>query len=117
MWRFCASSRNQFHQYYIYGKFQDCSMYSKAMKSCISYKATKSIEDRDIMLEALKTQEIKFTSASVWEKRENPARPSLEPRPLQVFILLFLFFFFFCPTVPPSQETGRWVNKHFIGMA
>lgn len=47
-------------------------MYSKAMKSCISYKATKSIEDRDTMLEALKTQEIKFTSASVWEKRENP---------------------------------------------
>ncbi|KAK2574494.1 hypothetical protein P5673_000670, partial [Acropora cervicornis] len=65
-------SRNQFHQYYIYGKFKDCSTYSKAMKSWISYKATKSTEDWDIMLEALNTQEIKFTSASVWEKRENP---------------------------------------------
>ena len=41
-----AASRNQLHQYYIYGKFQDCSMYNKAMKSYISYKATKSTEDR-----------------------------------------------------------------------
>ncbi|XP_068679533.1 synaptic plasticity regulator PANTS-like [Montipora foliosa] len=72
MWRFCASARNQFHQYYIYGKFQDCSVYSKALGSCISYKATKSSEDRDVMLKAMKTKEIKFTSSSVWKKRENP---------------------------------------------
>ena len=42
------------------------------------------------------------------------ARLSLEPRPLQVFIH---FFFLFCPSDPPSQETGRWETKHFIGMA
>ncbi|XP_044173840.1 uncharacterized protein LOC114976824 isoform X1 [Acropora millepora] len=102
------ASRNQFHQYYIYGKFQDCSMYSKAMKSCISYKATKSTEDRDIMLEALKTQEIKFTSASVWEKRENPARPSLEPRPP--------FFSLDRPT-HHQKSRGNGKTKHFIGMA
>ncbi|CAH3148921.1 unnamed protein product [Porites evermanni] len=71
-WRFCASSRNQFHQYYIYGKFQDCSVFRKAMMSCIRYKTTKSPEDRDFMIEVLRMNEIKFTSSSVWEKRENP---------------------------------------------
>ena len=52
------------------------------------------------------------------------ARPSLEPRPCQVFILVFfLCFFFFCffffarLTDPASQETGQWETKHFIGMA
>ena len=40
-----------------------------------------------------------------------PARPSLEAGPLQVFIL-----FFARPTDPPSQETGRWETKYFIGM-
>ena len=39
------------------------------------------------------------------------ARPSLDPGPLQVFIL-----FFARPTDPPSQETGRWETKYFIGM-
>ena len=27
---------------------------------------------QDLMLKAMKTKEIKFTSSSVWEKRENP---------------------------------------------
>jgi len=38
------------------------------------------------------------------------ARPSLELRPLEVFIL----FFFSWPTDPPSQETGRWESKHLV---
>ena len=28
-----------------------------------------------------------------------------------------LFFSFARPTDPPSQDTGRWETKHFIGMA
>lgn len=43
---FMAASKNQFHRYYIYGEFQDCSIFRKAMTSCASYKATKSPEDR-----------------------------------------------------------------------
>ena len=46
------------------------------------------------------------------------ARPSLEPRPCQVFILGFFCVFFFARlTDPASQEMGRWEMKHFIGMA
>ena len=41
------------------------------------------------------------------------AWPSLEPRLLQVFIL----FFFAGPTDSPSQETGWWKTKHFMGKA
>ena len=36
-------------------------------------------------------------------------------RPLQVFIPFF--FSFARPTDLPSQDTGRWETKHFIGMA
>ena len=39
------------------------------------------------------------------------ARPSLESRPLQVFIHSF------CLPDPPSPETGPWETKHFIGKA
>ena len=31
--------------------------------------------------------------------------------------ILFSCFFLARPTDPPSQETGRWETKHFIGMA
>ena len=41
------------------------------------------------------------------------AWPSLEPRLLQVLIL----FFFAGPTDSPSQETGWWKTKHFMGKA
>lgn len=37
------------------------------------------------------------------------ARPSLPPRPLQVFVP---FFYFAQPTDPPSREGGRWETKH-----
>ncbi|KAJ7389138.1 hypothetical protein OS493_033462 [Desmophyllum pertusum] len=34
-WRFCRSARNQFHRYYIYGSWQECSLYWKAFQSCM----------------------------------------------------------------------------------
>ena len=43
------------------------------------------------------------------------SRHSLEPRPRPSSV--HSFFFFDRPTDPPSQETGRWETKHFIGMA
>lgn len=45
------------------------------------------------------------------------AWPSLESRPLQVFILLFILFFFAWSTDPPSHETGRWETKQFFYVA
>ena len=39
---FFPASRNQFHQYYIYGKFKDCSPYKNDMQNCVTYKITKS---------------------------------------------------------------------------
>ncbi|PFX18137.1 UPF0545 protein C22orf39 homolog [Stylophora pistillata] len=71
--RFCRSSWNQFHRYYIYGSMQDCAIYFQAFRSCMSYTFTKSPEAKAIMQEALEMDEIKFTSSSVWERREKPS--------------------------------------------
>lgn len=73
-WRFCRSAKNQFHRYYIYGEMQDCSVYWKAFSSCATYTYNKSPESKELMLEVMKMDEIKFTSSSVWEKRENPGK-------------------------------------------
>ena len=77
---FMAASRNQFHQYYICGKFQDCSMYGKAMKSCISYKATKSIEDR-----------VNFFSCRFFETKTCELHVKLQ---ICLFIVVFLIFIY-----------------------
>ena len=76
-WRRCASSSNQFHQYYIYGKFADCSVYSGHLKTCIGYKANKDEDSRQILLNAVKEKERKLTerpSESVWNFRDDPAK-------------------------------------------
>lgn len=39
----------------------------------MSYTFTKSPEAKAIMQEALEMDEIKFTSSSVWERREKPS--------------------------------------------
>ncbi|XP_001634155.2 UPF0545 protein C22orf39 homolog isoform X1 [Nematostella vectensis] len=72
-WRFCSSSSNQFHQYYIYGKFKDCSVYKDDMQNCVVYKTTKSETSKQALIEAMRRDEIKFTSADIWERRENPS--------------------------------------------
>lgn len=69
-----SAAKNQFHRYYIYGEMQDCSVYWKAFSSCATYTYNKSSESKEFMLEVMKMDEIKFTSFSVWEKRENPGK-------------------------------------------
>ncbi len=56
-----------------------------------------------------------FSARSTETKSFGSTSPGFlnEPRPLKVFI----HYFFARPTDPPSQETGRWETKHFIGIA
>ena len=78
-WRHCSSAYNQFHQYYIFGRFKSCNQIKTNFKNCVRWRTFRSEEAKANLLEALKKEKTEDMRADgvddvkpVWEIRTEP---------------------------------------------
>ncbi|XP_049951517.1 UPF0545 protein C22orf39 homolog [Schistocerca serialis cubense] len=81
----CASFKARFHQYFVFGKFVDCSQWKHDYENCVRWRDSKNVKACDELIKSEKKRRYERLKAhidnDIWEKRDAPPEDWNKPLP------------------------------------
>lgn len=81
----CSRIRSRIHQYFIYGRTQDCSQWNRDYNNCISFRKKKDVDSLNSLIASEEKRVKKRMSNSirndVWSYRSSPPTNWSDPLP------------------------------------